>query len=71
MQADAAMSCKFDSYSVSCPSPSATDGVVLNNVPSVTTEGSTLTITCVGTSDMVTPTYGSDGMWSPDLCLYC
>ena len=52
---------------MSCSSsPSTADGVVLNNVPSVTTEGSILIFTCMGTSDMVTSTCGSDGMWSPD-----
>ena len=52
---------------MSCSSsPSTADGVVLNNVPSVTTEGSILIFTCMGTSDMVTSTCGSDGMWSPE-----
>ncbi|XP_064402839.1 uncharacterized protein LOC135348523 [Halichondria panicea] len=52
---------------VSCPSSlSAASGVVIVQIPSVPTVGSTLTFTCFESNQMIPSTCGSDGQWSPN-----
>ena len=52
-----------------CPTPSAADPIVLEDVPTVTTEGTTLTIRCPN-AEGVTSTCESDGRWFPDPAHY-
>ena len=52
---------------VACPSsPTPASGVRIDSLPSVPGEGSTQTFTCIGISQMIASTCGSDGRWSPD-----
>ena len=54
---------------MNCLTPSAADPIVLEDVPTVTTEGTTLTIKCPN-AEGVTSTCESDGRWSPDPANY-
>ena len=54
---------------MNCLTPSAADPIVLEDVPTVTTEGTTLTIRCPD-GVRVTSTCASDGIWSPDPANY-